>query len=44
MLFVLEKMERGCDGELAYHKDMPKQIKVVLLDYKDIFPTDLPLG
>ena len=41
---VLEKTETGCDVEKAYHKDMPKEIKVVLHKYKDIFPTDLPPG
>ena len=41
---VPEKTEIGCGVEKAYHKDMPKEIKVVLQEYKDIFPTDLPLG
>ena len=44
VLVVPEKMEAGCNVEKAYHKDMPKEIKVVLQEYKDIFPTDLPLG
>ena len=26
------------------HNDMPKRIKAILQDYKDIFPTDLPPG
>ena len=38
MPIVLEKIEMGCDVEKAYQKDMPEQIKVVLHDYKDIFP------
>ena len=41
---VPEKMDTGCDVERAYHKDIPEQIMVVVQDYKDIFPTDLPLG
>ena len=41
---VPEKTETGCDVEKAYHKDMPEEIKAVLQDYKDIFPTDLPPG
>ena len=41
---VPEKTETGCDVEKAYHKDMPEEIKAVLQDYKDIFPTDLPSG
>ena len=39
---VPKKTETGCDVEKAYHKDMLGQIKAILLDYKDIFPTDLP--
>ena len=41
---VPEKTEIGCDVEKAYHKDMPREIKAVLQEYKDIFPTDLPPG
>ena len=41
---VPEKTETGCDVEKAYHKDMPEEIKAVLQEYKDIFPTDLPPG
>ena len=41
---VPEKTETGCDVEKAYHKDMPEEIKAVLQEYKEIFPTDLPLG
>ena len=41
---VLEKTKTGCDVEKAYHKDMPKEIKAILQEYKDIFPTDLPPG
>ena len=44
VLVVLEKMETGCDVEKAYHKDMPEEIKAVLQEDKDIFPTDLPPG
>ena len=44
MPVVLEKTKMGCDVEKTYHKDMPKQIKAVLQNYKDIFPTDLPSG
>ena len=41
---VSEKIDTRCDVEKAFHEDMPESIKVVLLDYKDIFPTDLPPG
>ena len=41
---VPEKTATGCDVEKAFHEDMPKSIKAILLDYKDIFPTDLPPG
>ena len=41
---VPKKTETGCDVEKAYHKDMPEEIKAVLQEYKDIFPTDLPPG
>ena len=41
---VQEKNAIGCDIEKAFHKYMPKSIKVVLIDYKGIFPSDLPLG
>lgn len=41
---VPEKTAIGCDMEKAFHKDMPKNIKVALLNYKDIFPTNIPLG
>ena len=44
MPVVPEKTETGCDVEKAYYKDVPEEIKVVLQEYKDIFPTDLPLG
>ena len=39
---VPEKTETGYDVEKAYHKDIPEEIKAVLQEYKDIFPTDLP--
>ena len=39
---VPKKTETGCDVEKAYHKDMLEEIKAVLQEYKDIFPTDLP--
>ena len=42
MPIVPKKTETGCDVEKAYHKDMPKEIKAVLQESKDIFPTDLP--
>ena len=41
---VLEKTAAGCDVEKAFHEDMPKSIKAVLLNYKGIFPIDLPPG
>ena len=41
---VPEKIATRCDVVKAFHEDMPKNIKAVLLDYKDIFPTDLPQG
>ena len=36
------KTATGCDVEKAFHEDMPNSIKAVLLDYKDMFTTDLP--
>ena len=39
---VLEKTTTDCDVEKAFHEAMPKSIKAVLLDYKDIFPTNFP--
>ena len=39
---VPEKIATVCDVEKGFHEDMLESIKVVLLDYKDIFPTDLP--
>ena len=44
MRVVPEKMEMQCDVERVYHKDMLEEIKAFLQEYKDIFPTDLPLG
>ena len=44
MPMVPEKTTTGCDVEKAFHEDMPESIKAILLDYKDIFPTDLPPG
>ena len=44
VLVVPERMETRCDVEKVYHKDMPEEIKAVLQDCKDIFPTDLPPG
>ena len=44
MSVVLEKIGTGCDVEKTFHEDMPESIKAVLLDYRDIFLTDLPLG
>ena len=41
---VPEKTATGCDVEKAFHEDMPKSIKDILLNYKAIFPTDLPPG
>ena len=37
MLVLLKKMKTGCNVEKAYHKDMPKQIKAILQDYKISF-------
>ena len=42
MFVVPEKTATKCDVEKALHEDMPKSIKAILLDYKDIFPADLP--
>ena len=39
---VQKNIAIGCDVEKAFHEDMPKSIKAVSLDYKDIFPTNLP--
>ena len=44
MPVVLEKIATGCDVEKAIHEDILESIKAILLDYKDIFPTDLPPG
>ena len=41
---VPEKTAIRCDVEKAFHEDVPKSIKAVLLEYKDIFATDLPPG
>ena len=41
---ILEKTKMGCDMEKAYHKDILEEVKVVLQEYKNIFPTDLPPG
>ena len=41
---VPEKTKTGWDMEKAYHKDMLEEIKAILQEYKDIFPTDLPPG
>ena len=41
---VLKETEMGCNVEKAYHKDIPEEIKAVLQEYKDIFPTNLPPG
>ena len=41
---ILEKIATRCDVEKPFHEDMPESIKAILLDYKDIFPTNLPLG
>ena len=37
-----EKTTTGCDVEKPFHEDMPKSIKAILLDHKNIFPIDLP--
>ena len=39
---VPEKMSTRCHVEKALHKKMPKYINVILQEYKDIFPMDLP--
>ena len=44
VLVVPEKTAAGCDVAKTFHEDMPKSIKAILLDYKDIFPIDLPPG
>ena len=41
---IPEKTATRCDVEKAFHEDMPESIKAVPLNYKDVFPTDLPLG
>ena len=43
MPVISKKTVIGCDAEKAFHHDMPRSIKAVLLDYEVIFPTDLPL-
>ena len=44
MPVVPEKTATGCDVEKTFHEDMLESIKAILLDYKDIFSTDLPPG
>ena len=42
-----ESVERGTEGtdvEKMYHEEMPTEIKAVLQDYQDVFPSDLPSG
>ena len=39
-----EKGTEGTDEENIYHEEMPKKIKAVLQEFKDIFPSDLPSG
>ena len=42
MVVVPKKIATRCDVEKAFYEDMPRSIKVIRLDYKDIFSTDLP--
>ena len=39
-----EKGTEGTNEEKMYHEKMPKDIKAVLQEFKDIFPSDLPSG
>ena len=41
---VPKKTETGCDVEKAFHQDIPQCVKEVLIEFKDVFPTDLPPG
>ena len=34
----------GTEEQKMHHEGMPEEIKAVLYEYKDIFPSDLPLG
>ena len=38
----VEKSIEGTDVEKMYHTEMPKEIKDVLQEYKDVFSSDLP--
>ena len=40
----MEKSTEGTDVEKMYHEEMPKEIKAVLQEYQDVFPSDLPSG
>ena len=39
---IPKKIATECDVEKDFYENMPKSINVVLLDYKDISPIDLP--
>ena len=41
---IPKKIATECDVEKDLYEDMLKSTNVVLLDYKDIYPTDLPPG
>ena len=40
----MEKSTEGTDVEKMYHAEMPMEIRAVLQEYKDVFPSDLPSG
>ena len=43
-LSTTQQASEGTEEKKMYHEEMPEMIKAVLHDYKDIFPSDLPLG
>ena len=41
---VLDGTRAGQNVGKTFHSDMPSCVKEVLNEFKDVFPTDLPLG
>ena len=39
-----EKDTEGTDEQKLYHEGIPKEIKAVIQEFKDVFPSDLPSG
>ena len=40
----VEQGTGGTDEQMMFHEEMPDEIKAVLTEYKDVFPSDLPPG